>query len=47
MKKMVSRIYANVSQVKTHKRIEYIQFEFKDIERSPIVKDILEIYGDS
>jgi phosphate starvation-inducible protein PhoH and related proteins len=31
---------------KQHKRIEYIQFEFKDIERSPIVKDILEIYGD-
>jgi phosphate starvation-inducible PhoH-like protein len=31
---------------KNHKRIEYIQFEFKDIERSPIVRDILEIYGD-
>ena len=31
---------------KDHKRIEYIQFEFKDIERSPIVRDILEIYGD-
>lgn len=29
---------------KQHKRIEFIQFEFKDIERSPIVKDILEIY---
>ena len=32
---------------KNHKRIEYIQFEFKDIERSPIVRDILEIYGDA
>ena len=32
---------------KEHKRIEYIQFEFKDIERSPIVRDILEIYGDN
>jgi phosphate starvation-inducible PhoH-like protein len=32
---------------KNHKRIEYIQFEFKDIERSPLVRDILEIYGDS
>ena len=34
-------------QNKQYKRIEYIQFEFKDIERSPIVKDILEIYGDN
>src|SRR5210317_671641 len=32
---------------KTHKRIDYIHFEFKDIERSPIVKDILEIYESS
>lgn len=32
---------------KKYKRIEYIQFEFKDIERSPVVKDILEIYGDA
>lgn len=32
---------------KHHARIEYIQFEFKDIERSPIVRDILEIYGDT
>jgi phosphate starvation-inducible PhoH-like protein len=32
---------------KNHKRIEYIQFEFKDIERSPLVRDILEIYGDN
>jgi phosphate starvation-inducible PhoH-like protein len=32
---------------KHHTRIEYIQFEFKDIERSPIVRDILEIYGDT
>ena len=32
---------------KQYKRIDLIQFEFKDIERSPIVKDILEIYGDS
>jgi phosphate starvation-inducible PhoH-like protein len=32
---------------KNHKRIEYIQFEFGDIERSPLVRDILEIYGDS
>src|SRR5210317_2473306 len=32
---------------KNHKRIEYIQFEFKDIERSPLVRDILEIYGDA
>jgi len=31
---------------KTHKRIECITFEHKDIERSLIVKDILEIYGD-
>jgi phosphate starvation-inducible PhoH-like protein len=30
----------------THKRIECITFEHTDIERSPIVKDILEIYGD-
>jgi|SRR5210317_591478 phosphate starvation-inducible PhoH-like protein len=30
----------------THKRIECITFEHADIERSPIVKDILEIYGD-
>ena len=27
------------------KRIEYIKFEFSDIERSPIVRDILEITG--
>mgnify|MGYP001036360794 FL=1 len=32
---------------KNHKRIEYITFEFNDIERSPIVRDILEIYGDN
>lgn len=32
---------------KHHKRIEYITFDFNDIERSPIVKDILEIYGDN
>ena len=32
---------------KQHKRIEYITFDFNDIERSPIVKDILEIYGDN
>ena len=32
---------------KRTKRIEYIKFDFKDIERSPIVRDILEIYGDS
>ena len=31
---------------KRTKRIEYIKFEFSDIERSPIVRDILEIYGD-
>jgi len=31
---------------KTHKRIECITFEHKDIERSLIVKDILDIYGD-
>ena len=30
----------------THKRIECITFEHADIERSPIVKDILDIYGD-
>jgi phosphate starvation-inducible PhoH-like protein len=29
-----------------HKRIECITFDFADIERSPIVRDILEIYGD-
>ena len=32
---------------KHHKRIDCITFEFEDIERSPIVKDILEIYGDN
>jgi len=32
---------------KQHKRIELIQFDFKDIERSPIVRDVLEIYGDA
>ena len=32
---------------KRTKRIEYIKFEFSDIERSPIVRDILEIYGDN
>src|SRR6056300_466302 len=26
---------------------EHIQFDFRDIERSPLVRDILEIYGDS
>src|SRR6056300_140949 len=31
---------------KHHKRIECITFDFADIERSPIVRDILEIYGD-
>ena len=31
---------------KAHKRIECITFEHKDIERSLIVKDILDIYGD-
>tara|TARA_B000000475_G_scaffold272172_1_gene272314 strand:+ start:2099 stop:2827 length:729 start_codon:yes stop_codon:yes gene_type:complete len=31
---------------RTHKRIECITFEHTDIERSPIVKDILDIYGD-
>lgn len=31
---------------RTHKRIECITFEHGDIERSPIVKDILDIYGD-
>ena len=30
-----------------HKRIECITFDFADIERSPIVRDILEIYGDN
>src|SRR5210317_734823 len=32
---------------KHHKRIECITFDFADIERSPIVRDILEIYGDA
>jgi len=31
---------------KTYKRIECITFDHEDIERSPIVKDILDIYGD-
>ena len=31
---------------KDNKRIECITFDFADIERSPIVRDILEIYGD-
>ena len=31
---------------KQNKRIECITFDFADIERSPIVRDILEIYGD-
>ena len=31
---------------KQNKRIEWITFDFADIERSPIVRDILEIYGD-
>jgi phosphate starvation-inducible PhoH-like protein len=31
---------------KHHKRIDCITFDFADIERSPIVRDILEIYGD-
>lgn len=39
-------IYARLHG-KNHKRIEYITFDFADIERSPIVKDILEIYGDN
>ena len=32
---------------KQNKRIECITFNFSDIERSPIVRDILEIYGDN
>ena len=38
-------IYERIKD-RTHKRIECITFEHKDIERSPIVKDILDIYGD-
>ena len=42
LKDIYTRLYG-----KHHKRIEYITFDFNDIERSPIVKDILEIYGDN
>ena len=38
-------IYERIKD-RTHKRIECITFEHTDIERSPIVKDILDIYGD-
>ena len=38
-------IYERIKD-RAHKRIECITFEHKDIERSPIVKDILDIYGD-
>jgi len=38
-------IYTRLNE-KYNKRIECITFDFADIERSPIVRDILEIYGD-
>lgn len=38
-------IYEKIKD-KRHKRIECITFEHADIERSLVVKDILEIYGD-
>jgi phosphate starvation-inducible PhoH-like protein len=38
-------IYERIKD-RVHKRIECITFEHKDIERNPIVKDILDIYGD-
>lgn len=38
-------IYERIKDT-NYKRIECVTFEHGDIERSPIVKDILEIYGD-
>jgi phosphate starvation-inducible protein PhoH and related proteins len=38
-------IYERIKD-KSYKRIECVTFEHGDIERSQIVKDILEIYGD-
>ena len=39
-------IYEKLQKTK-YKRIECITFDYEDIERSPIVKDILQIYGDN